>query len=389
MAVAPSIMPAQGKKEPRRPKLAAGADTNDARAYYDFAMQQLTKEPGDAANALYWATRLDPMFAEAYYTRRIALMLEDPRRLQRYWNGDRRAVEEMRPIDSLMYQALTINPFLPRRLDKKLFDALIDDAIAHSNGSIPDTELRYEIDKITAQWPPASRAWLMYGDGYNQEALALYGQAINRDKKNVSLRIDRARVYFNINKPDSAVADLTVALDEVRKAEKKDLIFIYQSQAFIEHSLAVAYQALGKNDAAKEAFGRALQEDLSYYPAHLQLSFMALEAKDTTTSLAELDLATQLRSDDPGAQYLHGYSLLVAGKAEAAQSHIKRAIELDPVYAAPKYLSALMYESYGFDDDAIAGFKEYLKAAARSDPHRPTAEAHLAKLTKTPPGGVR
>src|SRR6476619_1749563 len=58
MAVTPSIMPAQGKKEPRRPKLAAGADTNDARAYYDFAMQQLTKEPEDAANALYWATRL-------------------------------------------------------------------------------------------------------------------------------------------------------------------------------------------------------------------------------------------------------------------------------------------------------------------------------------------
>jgi len=388
MAVAPSVLSAQGKKEPRRPKLAAGADTNDARAYYDFAMDKLTKESEDAADALYWATRLEPMFADAYYARRIALMLSDTRRLQRYWNGDRRAIEEMRPIDSLMYKALTINPFLPRRLDKKLFDALIDDFVHHS-GTNSEIDLRYEIDRITQSWPPASRAWLMYGDGFNREALALYGQAVNRDKKSVSLRIDRARVYFNMNMPDSALADLTVALDEVRKAEKKDLIFIYQSQAFIEHSVAVVYQALGKNDAAKEAFGRALQEDLSYYPAHMQLSFMALEAKDTTTSLAELDLATQLRGDDPGAQYLHAFTLMLAGKLAEAQPHIKKAMELDPVYAAPKYLNAVVSESAGFDDEAVAGYKDFLKAAPRNDPRRAAAEAHLAKLTKTPPGGDR
>jgi Flp pilus assembly protein TadD len=112
---------------------------------------------------------------------------------------------------------------------------------------------------------------------------------------------------------------------------------------------------------------------------------MALEAKDTTTSLAELDLATQLRGDDPGAQYQQGFALTMAGRLADAQSHIKKAIELDPVYAAPKYMNAILYESAGFDDDAIAGFKDFLKAASRNDPRRPTAEAHLAKLAKAPP----
>jgi tetratricopeptide (TPR) repeat protein len=128
--------------------------------------------------------------------------------------------------------------------------------------------------------------------------------------------------------------------------------------------------------------GRALQEDLSYSPAHLQLAFMALDAKDTATALTELDLVTQLRPDDASAQFFHGYILANTGNALVAEPHIKKAIQLDPVYAAPKFVYAFLLESAGFTEEAIATYKEFLAAAARTDPRRQSAEARLAALTK-------
>jgi tetratricopeptide (TPR) repeat protein len=372
---ASSVASPQLSKEPPRPKLDASADTNDAHAYYTFALGILSDAPDRAADALYWATRIDPTWADPYYTRRVALMVADPGRYRRYSSGDRRAIEEARAIDSLLYRALTINPFLSRRLDKTLLEMVL-------GGGRPG---RVQLDMmVSANWPLAARAWIAYCDGLNDEALRLYGKAIDQDKKNANYRVERARVYFNKNLPDSALADLTVALDEMRKADAKKIVFIYESRAIVEHSLAVVYQRLDKTAEAKAAYGRALEEDLSYYPAHMQLAFMALEAKDTTTALAELDLATQLRGDDPGAQYLQAYALVMAGHVADAEPHIKKAMALDPVYAAPKFLYARLLELADFGDEAVAAYKAFLAAAARNDLRRAEAEAHLAALTKPP-----
>ena len=41
----------------KRPRLDAGADTNDALAYYNFGVAQFEREPQQAAAAFYWAAR--------------------------------------------------------------------------------------------------------------------------------------------------------------------------------------------------------------------------------------------------------------------------------------------------------------------------------------------
>jgi len=76
-AFVPCIAPlAQTKPEPApiRPKLAAATDTNDARAYLDFGLKVFENDPGSAVDAFFWATRLNPADAEAYYERRSALI---------------------------------------------------------------------------------------------------------------------------------------------------------------------------------------------------------------------------------------------------------------------------------------------------------------------------
>src|SRR5947207_9509235 len=75
----PAALQAQGGKVPKRPNLEEGADTNFAPAYYEFGMRKIERDPQKAADAFYWATRLDPAWAQPVYARRIALLMADPR----------------------------------------------------------------------------------------------------------------------------------------------------------------------------------------------------------------------------------------------------------------------------------------------------------------------
>src|SRR5262249_15236834 len=158
-------------------------------------------------------------------------------------------------------------------------------------------------DREMDTWGPRFRGDMAYGEGRYDDALRYYALAIKQDKRNGLLHADRGRIFFNTLQLDSALAELTAAIDYMRKRDKKDLVYVYQSKALTEHSIAVVHLRLGHTEQAKEAFGRALQEDLSYSPAHLQLAFLALDAKDTATALTELDLVTQLRPDDASAQF--------------------------------------------------------------------------------------
>lgn len=381
---------AQRDKEPRRPNLAAGADTNDAHAYYDFAVGVMSDDPQKAADALYWSTRIDPSWADSFYARRVALLLIDPTRFLRYSSGDTRAQEEAKAIDSLYYRALTINPFVSQRLDRKLFDAILDDmSRRNSAGKGNSGNARFAMELALQRAPAATRARIAYGDGKLDEAITLYTLAIEKNDKSVSLRMDRGRILMEAGRPEGALIDLSGALEELQKTEQKNLIFVYRSKALTEHSIAVVQQRLGNIAAAKEEYGRALQEDLSYYPAHMQLAFIALDQKDTATALTEMDLATQLRPDDATAQYLYGYALVRAGKANQAIEHLKKASQLEPLYAAPKLIYARILQSADFGQEAIASYREFLSLAARNDPNRATAESSLAALVASNPGASR
>src|SRR5206468_1033347 len=127
------------------------------------------------------------------------------------------------------------------------------------------------------------------------------------------LRAERGRLLVQIGEADSALTELTQALDELRRADKKDLVYVYDSKALLEHSIGLVQQRLGNGAAAKEAFGRALTEDLSYFPAHMQLAYLGLGTKDTATALSEMDLAVQIRPGDPTLRFTYGYALATSG----------------------------------------------------------------------------
>src|SRR5256885_13530019 len=76
------------RKEPHRPALIAGADTNDARAYYAHGLSKIERDPEEAGDGVYLAGRLNPAVAGAYYSRRRRLLLADRNLLPPGMGGD-------------------------------------------------------------------------------------------------------------------------------------------------------------------------------------------------------------------------------------------------------------------------------------------------------------
>ncbi|HEY2375358.1 MAG TPA: tetratricopeptide repeat protein [Gemmatimonadaceae bacterium] len=373
------------KDEPRRPKFPAGVDTNSAQVYYDFGLEHLERDPDQAADAFYWAARINPTSADAYYARRCALLLADRYRFQKYMIDDRRTLEsdDVKRIDSLYLYALTINPFLYRKLDVRLFHAYvanISEDYARHNSDVSPGEVQFYLERQLSQWPASFRAGQAYGEGRFDAALSLYAEAIRQARFKAYYRVDRGRIFFQLDHPDSALSELTLALEELRKTDKKELVYVYDSKAVLEHSIGLVQQRLGNAVAAKEAFGRALEEDLSYFPAHIQMGYIALEAKDTTTALSEMDLAVQIRGDDPSLRYIYGYALASSGKFKDAEGQLRKAIELDPVFATPYFVLGQVLDGEGKGSDALTQYQAFLARASKQDLRRKDAEDRVREL---------
>ena len=373
---------------PRRPALPAPADTNNWQVYYDQGTRWLATDPEKAADAFQWAIKLEPTRPEPYFGRRIALLTQNPRRLLRYWRADKSTVRsrEIQQIDSLYLQALTLNPFFGHELDRFLLRGIIHEiAESASPGSgVSSGELRMMLDQSINSSPPSLRAWVAYTEGDYGDAERFYEQAIGQarsKREKASLLTDRGRLYFQRGKSDLALADLNQALAEMRKADSKDLIYVYESKALAEQSVGIIQKRLGNTTAAHEAFARSLQEDLSYSPAHVEMAMLALDAKDTVTALSEMDLAVQIKPGDAGLRYLYGFTLSEVGRPAEAQQQLEKAVELDPIYAAPRHALAKVLEAQKKPQEALASYRAFLSLAAQNDLRRNEAEARVAALT--------
>ncbi len=379
-----AFRPAEGQKAPERPRLPETADTNDANSYYFWGLQQVEKQPETAAAAFYWATRLNPAMADAFYARRVALLLEDRRRLLRYWQGDEGTIrsKDVQQIDSLYYHALTLNPFVSDRLEHVIFDAVLDqlsDKLSRQTGDSPG-QIRFELQQYMFDAPPELRAYQAHAEGRLPDALKLYASAIDAADFKATLRVERATVFYEAGQIDSALTELTTAAAEMKKRDNKDLVYVYDSKALLDERIAVAYLRLGKLDSARAALGQALQEDLSYSPAHVYLAYLAMAQHDTATTLSEMDLAVQLRPDDPAMQYADGVVLMNAGRLDDAEPHFRAAIAHDSVYAAPYFSLAQILDKRGHAADAAGEYSAFLTRAPRSGSARDEAQARLKAL---------
>lgn len=356
---------ADSEVELARPRLPPGSDTNSAAAYYDRAVRlaRYGVKLDTAEMSLYWASRLDPAWADPIFLRGV-LILRAFRKdamdvLQR--TGSPRAAREvdlppgqLHRVDSLLHVAWGRNPFLFTDLDPPPF----------WGGPRDPTQA-------------ASFAFTMRRFA---QAESLFAQALHKYPDDPLLRVYRARALFYLQRYDSAVVELEAARDTLRRKAETERSVVLPSVEMFEFAIGVIRVQQDDFPAARAAFERALTENLGFYWAHVRLAGSALALHDTASALRELDAAIQLEGSDPVLRLYDGAVLNGVGRRDEAAVQLRRAIELDPWYAEPYYWLALVYDAQGKRLEAIEQYRQFLALAENQDPKRAGAIRNLTVI---------
>jgi len=391
-----------------RPRLDNGADTNSAQNYFNYGMKAVYEHPADAAHAFYWASRLDPESGDALYALRAATILAMPRdsALAYFENGyvKKNKKDEAPPrrtpgqlaLDSMLVHAYAIDPFVFASLDPTLMRRFIQADVMARNPHM--SEAGVDIGIMSMMRSTANQAWLNYAQGRFPEALAMYARVLTdsgprakgrdstaivqfRELVTSEVHAQRGRIFYLLGDLDSARIEISAALASMRERDSRELVMLYQSKAVYQHALGIIYERQKQYDLARDAYGQALQEDLSYYAAHSHLAQLELAKGDTSTALSEMDVAIQLQPGDPVLRYRYADVLVHARRDGDAAVQLRKAIALDPDYGAPHLLFARIADVEQYTDDAIDEYRKYLAVAARTDKQLLVARARLAELT--------
>jgi tetratricopeptide (TPR) repeat protein len=376
---------------PPRPPLPAEADSNDARAYFRLGKNVLESEPQRAADAFWWASQIDPAWAEPLYGLFAARLLSHPRRLVRYVDGDTAvlASPEVRAMDRLYGRAVRMDPFLQPQFDREILQVYAV-AVALGPGVRPQTasSADFYLDRQLEWMHPAMRGRVLAGEGRMLEALEAFDDALRRGRRahpgvQRSIRHWRARLFAQAGNDSMALAELGSAVHAGEALERGDGLRLYESKAVLEHSQGLLHERRGDLPAAREAYARALVEDLSYYAAHARLGALALAAGDSATGLAELGLAVETAPEEPAPRLAHATLLARLGRFAEAETQALAVTELAPHYADAWLLLALTRDALG--EDALPAWHTFVALARRDDPRRTRAEQLLAQRAAAEP----
>jgi tetratricopeptide (TPR) repeat protein len=373
---------------PRRPRLPVDADSNSARAYFRLGQDLLERQPALAADAFYWAAQIDPRWADALYGQHAALLMSDPRRLVLYNQGDRRT--RRRPdvlrIDSLYYRALRMDPFLQPQFDRELIRLYV---LTLLSSPTDDGEQRSLAQFYTAgvmrDLPPLMRGRVLAGDGDLPQALRAYDEALRarrgRDAPSVRvIRHERGRLFALAGNDSMALVELGHAVQAGEEQEQgEELVWFYENKSVLEHSRGMMHERRGDPAAAREAYARALVEDLSYHPAHLRLGALALAEGDTATAVAELGLAAETGRDEAGARFVYAAMLTALRRLPEAEAELTAITEMAPYFADAWFLLGLVRDWRR--TDFVGAYRTFLERARRDDPRRAQVEPIVTALT--------
>ena len=371
-----------------------GPENPSAWDYYQYGESLLEERPGTAAEAFYWASRRDPTWATPIFARRLALFLDDDFLYSRYLQGSRSALKNpaVLQLDSLYLRALKLNPFLDRRLDGRAMRALwrqmmlSDLRQRYPTTSFSEMQISFAVEEyIEDDADPGFKAWIAHSEGRYDDAVELYTKAIAKEDDPAELHADMARALFMIGRYEEAVEHMETAIAELRDEDEDELQRIYSSKALYLHCVGLIAESREDTDGARDAYAEALQEDLSYAPAHVRLAELALAEGDTATALNEMRLAAEISPDEAAV-------LLSYGRLLESQDHLAEAAtvyghltEVEPYFAAPFVRLATVLDRQGRLAEAAVAYRTFLATAPADADELEKADTRLEALAELLP----
>lgn len=388
--VALVALPATGSSQEteRRPELPPWGDPGSAQAYFDEAAAILNQDPERATELFKWAARLDPEWAEPLEGWRAAVLLTERLGLRSYMSRRERS-EAGRLADSLRYQASIRNPFGFRPFEGELVQAYVRTL---ARGADPigraTPELEYSIASLLRQ-DPIQRARLAYSEYDLDLALELYEEAIERAPQYFegAFQSEKGHVHALAGRYAEARAAYGASVAALRAIDETLLLSFYESKALQLYSMGLLSELMENPERARTDYGLALEEDLSFHPAHEGLARLALAAGDTATALFEYRMAVDLAPYEPALRMKLAGILLLTGDVPAAEEQARAAVQANPYYAAPHLVLGALADRAGKARDAIGHYERFLEMASQTDRNRGTAQNRLAALQIAIAGG--
>jgi tetratricopeptide (TPR) repeat protein len=346
LAAAFAVSAAAWAQQPPRPNVGRGADPNDWEAYFDIGDREFQRNPRQAMAAFYWASRLDPTRAEPLFARWAAYYGNDQGSWIAYLTEEREILARPAVIanDSLLLWAYRRNPFVHRGLEVGLYTML-------------GRRLR---------WDGAMRAFVEYGEADFAEAAQRFGAIVRGNPgRNVRFRHWRALSFVGAGQLDSAAVEITELLRVLRASDAERLAYYYESKAMYEYALGMLHEARNRPAEARRAFERALEEDLSMYPARAGLARLALRERKSADAVEHLSQAVEIAPDDAVMHLEYGNALMAANRRDDAIAQYQQVIAMEPFFADGYLRLGIALQNAGQREGALAAYREYLERAPR------------------------
>jgi tetratricopeptide (TPR) repeat protein len=227
-----------------------------------------------------------------------------------------------------------------------------------------------------------SRGLRDYSSGNYEDAATHFSWYVAERADNYWARYYVALSDIAARQYDSAATQVTALLDDVGRRTSDRISYLYQSQELLHYGLGALRLLAGDTAAARASLGEALTENLAFSPAHALLGDIAFAQGDSTQAVTEYALALELRPDDGMLHYRYARLLADVGRLPDAERELRRAIELEPLFAPPYLGLALVLDTRGSRAEALEQYRRYLERTVRNDPRIPTAQERIRALSQ-------
>ncbi|MCJ7682646.1 MAG: DUF5107 domain-containing protein, partial [Candidatus Aminicenantes bacterium] len=174
------------------------------------------------------------------------------------------------------------------------------------------------------------------------DPMPYYEQALLKDNGFSAAHLALGRLYLKAGRFEEAAAACRRALD------RPTAQYIHPQSGESYYYLGLALRFLGKENAAKEAFGRSLWDSAWNSASYLALAELACREEEYTKAIATVDKALVLNTRNPKALHLKSALLRKTGHYDQAGQLNKKAMEADPLNFAFVYENNLLF----FEHDA-------------------------------------
>jgi tetratricopeptide (TPR) repeat protein len=353
-------------------------DTNDANVYYHAGLATIWVNPSGASASFYWASQLNPGWADPYFARWYTL------------RATRRRLPDsvQKHVDSLVLTAMIHDPFFDERLAMHDFAGQV-----HSQVALAQKQVNAAVDqenqrRLGAGAPMliASRLeiphtwYLAFAERHFDSASHDLAREIRKHPDALELYVYRSKAQYYLRQYDSAAATLAAAIRRVDLKDTTKLLPVYFSREMFYYASGIALLAAKHDSLARLAFQSTVTENLGFYMAHLHLASQALARRDTATAINEARIAAQIRPTDPLAQFFFGYSLLNAGHPSDAMEPLLAAVTDDPYFALPYFYLAQARKAVHDTAGSRESYRGFLAHASLADTLRKTAARAISRL---------